>query len=373
MKPLAVNGYTAQDVLNALRREHGSAQWSFRYQLLDKDGVVQGDLTNVTSGSLTHDTSAVIKTTARFNIIEDNSIDYLSDRIKPWIRLRMPDGGWAEWAQGVFLLVTPKRISDLASVISRQIAAYDMTMVLDEDTVSDRYFVGQGARYTDAVVELLDNTLGIWTWNVTPSALTLPAAKEWDPGTSKYNIIKWLTDAINYNPIWFNGDGVAQVLPYVNPNDRTAEFDYSTDANSVTLPDASQTLDLFKRPNRWVFYVSNPDQATLRVERLNNSLNSATSIPNRGRTITSMVKIDTAPDLFVLGQIADQKVQESAMVDEVIDFSTGIMPIHENLDMYSFDYTTMVPAGNYVEQTWSLDLRPDAAMRHTAKRVVEIL
>lgn len=373
MKSLAVNGYTAPEVLAVLRRLHGEAQWDFRYQLLTSTGTVIGDMATVRKGTINHDAQAVIKRTGTFNIVEDGTINYLSNRIKPWVRVRMPDGGWAEWPQGVFLLTSPTEGSDIASVISRDIDAYDMTIVLQDDAVGDRYFVGSGAKYTDAIIELLGNTLGIWTWSVTASTSTLPAAREWDPGTKKYDIIKDLTSAIGYNDIYFDSNGVAQVHPFVDPNDRTAEFDYSTDSTSITLPDANRTLDLFGIPNSWVFYVSNPDQPTLRVTRVNNSVDSPVSIINRGRTILAMRKIDAAPDLFVLGQIADQKVIEETLIYEKVKFQTGMLPIHEHLDMYSFDYTTMVPSGNYVETSWKLELKAGAAMSHVAQRAVQIL
>jgi hypothetical protein len=122
-----------------------------------------------------------------------------------------------------------------------------------------------------------------------------------------------------------------------------------------------------------VFYVSNPDQAALRVTRQNTSLLSPVSIPNRGRTITKMVPIDAAPDLFVLGQIADQKVLEATLIYEKVQFETGMMPIHEHLDMYSFDYTTMVPSGNYVEMSWKMNLKAGAEMTHVAQKAVQIL
>jgi len=375
MKSLAVNGYTAAAVLDQIRGVFGKREWAFRYQLLSKTGAILGDLTNVKegSGSIRHDSEAVIKRTGKFTLVEDGSIDYYSNRVKPWIRIKMPDGGWAEWPLGVFLLTTPTKGIDVASVIARDVDAYDMTIVLQDDTVTDRYFVGSGAKYTDAIIELLSNTSGIWTWNVTPSLATLPAAKEWDPGTLKYDIIKDLINSISYNDIWFDGNGVAQVTPYVDPNDRTAEFDYSTDATSVMLPDAEQTLDLFGRANSWVFFVSNPDQTPLRVTRVNASVDSPTSTVNRGRTITKMVQVDAAPDLFVLGQIADQKVLEETLVFETVKFRTGLMPMHENIDMYTFDYTTLAPSGKYFEVSWDMQLNAGTTMNHVARRAVQIL
>ena len=47
MQPLAQNGYTEQEVLDALRGKHGTRQLSFRYDLLDRFNAYQGRLDNV--------------------------------------------------------------------------------------------------------------------------------------------------------------------------------------------------------------------------------------------------------------------------------------------------------------------------------------
>ena len=373
MLALNIGGYTTAQVLAALRGTLGKRQIDFRFELLDKNGTIKKTLTNVTGGGIKHDAEAEIKRSGQLTIREDGSIIYLSDRIKVWFRLRMPDGVWIEWPKGVFLLTTPVQGIDSSSVITRAIDVYDSTIVLKDDKVASRYYVAAGAKYTDAIVELLTGTAGIWSWNVTTSLAVLPVAKEWDPGTEKYVIISDLMKAINYNSIWFDGSGVAQVTPYVDPNDRTADFDYSTDGNSVTLPDAKQTLDLFGQPNSWVFYVSNPDRAALRVTRTNTSALSPTSTVSRGRTITAMVPIDDAVDAFVLGQIADQKLVEASMVYEEISFNSALMPHHTNLDIYTFAYTGLLTSGKYAEYSWEMPLAPGAVMTHVARKAVDLV
>lgn len=90
MQPLAQNGYTEQEVLDALLRRHGSSTMTFRYEHLDQANRVLGDLDNVLSGTVTQDYLADIKRTARFRLRDDGQINYLSDRIKPWARITLP-------------------------------------------------------------------------------------------------------------------------------------------------------------------------------------------------------------------------------------------------------------------------------------------
>ena len=377
MKSLTIAPYTSAQVLNAIRGVTGIRQWDFRFDLLSSTGTFIKTLTNVKrdgNNAVTHDSTAEIKRTATFSIVEDGTINYLSNRIKPYVRLRMDAANWVEWPMGVFLLTTPKKGADLAGVVTRDIECYDQTIVLQSDKLAARYFVGAAAKYTDAISELLLNATGLSGYSVTTNAATLPVAKEWDPGTTRYQIIKDLTDAIGYNSIWFNSSGVAQVTPWADPYGRASEFDYYTDSTSLILPGASQTLDLFGMPNSWVFFVSNPDRAALRVTRANTSATSPTSshVSQRNQIITEVVQVDDAVDLTVLGAIADQYVLNETMVFEQIDFSTGLAPQHEHLDMYNFNHTDLTVSGKYVEIGWSMPLVVGGSMTHTAQKAIQL-
>ncbi|MGG5741367.1 hypothetical protein ACP6L7_31230, partial [Bacillus cereus group sp. IBL03679] len=59
-------------------------------------------------------------------------INYLSDRIKPYMEIEMPDGNWLEFPLGVFLLNSPTR-SDQVKGVYRDIEAYDQLVILQED------------------------------------------------------------------------------------------------------------------------------------------------------------------------------------------------------------------------------------------------
>ncbi len=372
MQSLAVNGYAAADVLYALRGVRGRREWAFRYELLSSTNAKVGDLTNVAAGAVEHSALAEIKRTAKFIVRDDGSINFMSQRIKPWARIKMWDGGYAEWPLGVFLLTTPTRKVDIAGVNSREIEAYDQTIVLQEDTVLDRYYIAGNALVTDSILELFQNTLGINAWNITASTYRLPVGIDWDPGTPKYTIINDLLALINYNSLWFDGSGVAQVAPYALPSVRASEFDYYTDDVSVILPDATETLDLYKQPNRWVLIVSEADRPPLRSVISNNNATSPTSIVNRGRTITSVTTDETAINQAVLDAKAQKVREEASMIFQEVEFETGLMPFHANLDIYNFLYEGMVTTGKFVEVEWGMDLEQGASMKHKIRRTVSV-
>lgn len=144
MEPLARNGYTADQVRAAL---HGAARhMSYRYELLDDANRHKAWLPNVLEARVSYNALAEIKRTARFVLREDPAagIDWLRDRIRPWARLRMPDGGYAEFPLGVFLLSSPVRRETDTGAVVREVEAYDQLVVLRDHRVTSRYVVRPG-------------------------------------------------------------------------------------------------------------------------------------------------------------------------------------------------------------------------------------
>lgn len=365
--------YDPDDVLRALRGTRARRQWRFRYELLTKDNIRIRDLANVVGGSVAHDFHAEIKRTGRFVVVDNGLINFLTQRIRPWAGIEMPDGGYMEWPLGVFLLTTPTRKVDISGVVTRDVEAYDQTVVLQDDTVPDRYFVGANYPYTDAITEILSQTPGIKQYSITPSGALTPSAIEWEPGTSKYRIIADMLAAINYTSLWFDGTGVARATPYVSPTSRAAAFEYRTDDVSVILPGADQTLDLYAVPNRWVLIVSNSDQPPLRAEITNTDPTSPTSVPNRGRIITQVITDSAAPNQAMLNAAAERYRDENGQIYETISFKTGMMPFHENADVFDFEYEGFVGYGRFMETKWEMDLSQGAEMTHEARRAISIL
>lgn len=89
MLSLERNGYTKQQVIDALHGKYKARELSFRYELLDKNDIKKKNLDTVVSGEVSMSALAQIKRTARFQIKEDPTINYLSDRIKPIARINM--------------------------------------------------------------------------------------------------------------------------------------------------------------------------------------------------------------------------------------------------------------------------------------------
>ena len=90
--PRNPNGYTEEEVMRALRGIDGSRYLSFRYELLDQNNVKIRDMDEILGGSIEQNFLGVIKRTANFTLKDQgkSGINYLTDQIKVFCRLRMP-------------------------------------------------------------------------------------------------------------------------------------------------------------------------------------------------------------------------------------------------------------------------------------------
>ncbi|WP_328339559.1 hypothetical protein [Micromonospora sp. NBC_00421] len=364
-------GHTADEVRAALVGRTGARRFTFRYALLSATNQYLYDLDDVTSCTVQQDWLADIKRTATLQIRDTGSINYLSDRIQPWVRLHLPPYGpddWVQWPQGVFILSTPTRTHNKAGQVLRDVDAYDLAQVLADDAVTSRYTVAANANYISVASVLL----GVGSKVVIPSSPTAPVGKEWEPGTSKLQIINDLLAAVNYNSVSYDESGTAVVRPYTAPDQRPDEWTYADDQDSVILPEVDQTYDLVGVPNRWTMVVSDPDRVALTSTYTNSNPASPTSTVRRGRVIVDFESGVDAADQATLDALVARKAFEASQVYEQIEFSTGLMPIHSGNDVYRIGFGRLALGASYAETSWQMPLKAGAQMRHTARRVVPV-
>lgn len=372
LDPLA--NYTDAEVDAALTFRSGTRAMSYRYDLLDELNRYLSPLDNVLKGSVELNTFADIKRTAKLSMIDRGSVNFLKHRVQPWARLAMPGAGedlrpgYVEWPLGVFLLSTPKRVLSSSGVTTREVECYDQLLVLTDDKSADRYSIAAGTKYTDAVGTAAFG----FASSIIPSALTLPAAMEWEPGTSKLRIVNDLLAAINYEPASFDERGVLVCRPYLSPADRTPVYNYAAGRYSIIGGDVAQELDLFGVANKWVLVKSEADSAPLVATYTNTSAASPTSTVSRGRTITDVRTESDAANLATLQAKAARLAFAASQVYERVTFSTAAMPFHGNGDVLGLAIPGLALDAKFGEVSWRLPLEPGAAMIHEARRVVVV-
>lgn len=397
MLSLARNGFSAELVDLALRAAWGSRVIDFRYELYDKNGNKKADLTTVESASVSHDALADIKRKAQFTIRDDNTINFISDRIKPYVRLWIPpgktlrqwyylqpwqtteeviqqapeEGGWVEFSLGVFLLSSPKR-SVKNGVVFREVEAYDQNKILQDDKVDGKYLIPAGTKFTTAIQMVLESA-GITKYNITPSDKVLPVDREWDVGTTKLQIINDLLEALNYNSIWFDGEGYAVAAPYVLPAQSPSEYTYEDGELGVIVLDSPEhEADLFSVPNKWVLIVSQPDRPVLKSVYVNDNPASPTSTVSRGWVYMAEPKQVDAADQETLDALVRRWANEDTTIFETITWQSWLMPMHTHMDNYTLKYTPLGINGKYREISWSMELKESGVMTHTCRRSITV-
>jgi hypothetical protein len=231
-----------------------------------------------------------------------------------------------------------------------------------------RVLTAPDLKYTD----LISTLLGDVPKQITPSSESVPFEKEWEPNTTKRQIINDLLDAINYESLSFDEHGTAIVQPYIAPQDRPAEYDYFDDSVSVMHSEMEQELDLHQIPNRWISSVSDPDRPAFTAKIENRDPASPTSIPRRGRVITEYVDPGESSSRSTLYEQLVRIAQESTQIFEAVEFSTAIMPWHSGNDVYRIRREKIGVSSKYAEHTWEFRLEAGAEMRHRARRVVTL-
>lgn len=366
MQSLAVGGFSEAAVKAVL---HGPRTVDFRYDLLDVDGSLLGPLVNVEGGSIQHGGFDDIPRTAKINISGDvSAINFGRHRVRPWMRVEITPGQWAEWPLGLFLMSTPGRAA-WENNSGRSVECYDQTSILRQDLLPTRTTVPAGTVILSAISSQLTDA-GITSISAEPNSSTMPIDRDWPPGTSRYEIIQDLREMINYETIWFNGMGQAVLRPYRSPSGRAPGYKYADDSESVTLPAANDMIDFYGVPNRWIAIVSEPEMEPLTSVYTNTSASSPTSTVSRGRTIARILENAKAVDQTTLDAYVARMAMEDSQVYRKVTFETALMPHHEHMDVLDLSLKSLGLVGSFQETGWEMDLVPGGKMKHETRLMV---
>jgi hypothetical protein len=369
MQPIENNGYTRDEVIIAL---HSSPRMvRFRYDLLDRTEKKKSELKSVMSGQISMESLAVsIKKTAIFVIKETGEIDWLNDRIQPFCGLRMPDGGWAEWPLGVFLLSSPSR-QDRNNGIIRNVEAYDGLQILLDDKFIERHTIDEGTKYIEAINAILVSA-GITKINIAYTEAKLRITKEFEIGTEKLRAVNELLQEINYTSLWVNENGYYISQPYSIPALRPIEYTYKTDSLSVIKNGLLETVDYFNVPNHFIVVSSNAESDPLTSVYINNNPESPISTVSLQRSRVYKTEIDDIADQKSLDEYTKRIAYEASQVFGYVAFRTSIMPFHGYSDLLYIDYAPLDISDRFIETSWRMPLKAGAEMEHTARRVIQV-
>lgn len=386
------------------RAKGGTREIRYRAEVL-RNGSRVRDI-NISGGNVSLDKDGDILRTAQFDLAEP--INELSEELKLYMMLRVEDAveasfttyrfnvqgytwdeletrgmvfdalgrfaladdvkieQWREWPLGVFVPSTPTRTGENGEN-KWSVEAYDRTVILKEDGLSEPLFIAAGTQYIDAIESILFKAGINSVLVVDANTAQIAADRIFEVGTSLLTIINALLDEINYDPIYCDETGRFMIQKYKPTDKTTPDITYAAGELSIIGANTSATTDYYKVPNVFIALCSNPDlQQDYRSMFVDDSPVSPFSTIRRGRRIMSeiykpeQITEQTSLDDYVARKAHEVKVAAS----ETITFTTA-PTIHgraENVEIRHPDVN-----GVFLEVSWSLPL-DGGEMEHTAKR-----
>lgn len=389
--------YTRQDLIDALHGVYGQREVSFRYELLDKNNAKIKDLDCIISAEVSLGSLDQIKRKAKFRLEDKGEINWFSDRIKPYMKVNIPEArkvksdysffshiqsmddtddatkfrpGYVEFPLGVFLLAAPTRRKEGGRTI-RDVDAFDGLLVLRDDKFEGRYFIAKDTNYKEAVTAILQSA-GVTAFNIADTTETLSVDIEFEPGREKLFAINELLGAINFVPIHVDVNGYYTSYYYRSPAVRAAEYVYADDLESIITNDTEEELDVTSIPNRWVVTLSNPEEAPLISSYTNDNPDSLTSTINQGRIITDYREIESISSQEALDAYVERIAFDASQVYGKLKFQTALNPLHDYADVLQMNLNGLGIFDKYSQTSWVMPLYAGAKMTHEVRKVVQI-
>ncbi|WP_069999450.1 hypothetical protein [Cellulosilyticum sp. I15G10I2] len=332
----------------------------FKYHLLDKNNNLIKPLFNIESCTITYSSLFTLKSTANLKMKNDNSIDFMNDRIKVICRLNNID-----YPLGIYIITSPNKDKN-EDLIYRDIYAYSPIVLLQRDKMQTRYFLPQGSNIIAEVKRLL----GTHSYNIEEGTFISAINKEFEVGTPIIEIINDLLSSINYTSLYVDVNGVFSAKKYVLPSDRNIEIEYKEGKGSILHKTVREDMDLFNIPNIFIRYTNNPNINPPLIARYeNNRVDSLTSTVNTSPNVDAQEVVDVV-DINVLQDICKKDAYNASQIYSHLEFESAINPVHSYLNCLYVKYGDI--DNKYIETSWEIECRVGGRMKHIARRVVNI-
>lgn len=352
-----MRAYTAAEVDTI---EAASVEVDFTVELVDEAGDTLEDITgDVLTVEVEHDSFRTIHGRCKLRL--ERELLWGSVRVRPTAKVSA-DGVTVTAPLGVFLLSSPQvRAGETPQVFD--VVGYDKLEVLAHPH-GDTFRVDAGDAYLD-VVETLIVGAGETSVALDPAAasVTAVAGRVWpiDQRTTTLDIVNDLLAAVAYRPLWVDGDGTFRSEPDVDLATRAPEWSYDAASETTTVASSrTLNLDLFSVPNRWVFIRDDPAQdfpeEGAGVYTVANQSDGPTSIDDRGRTITKVVKVRDVASQDELETFGDRMAESDRRLSRQVSMLTSPNPLHGHRDVVALSDPELGVVANFVVESWWLPL-----------------
>lgn len=287
-------------------------------------------------------TSAEVREMWQSGAADFVEVEYEHDLFRISFEIRMHDDGYAAWKKGVFKPQDfARQIRDDGTYIN--LTAYDQSWFLANDAFTSRWTIAAGENYltgTNGILDILRyGGFDPSDWVIEPTTLQLPATIDFEIGDSTLpNLLavvnKLLTD-INYDDLWFDGNGKGVMRSRQEPYNRDSEDSLTADRNSVLDADQLEEGKSLKDAyNVFLLFVASPDRATILTSTGQITKASIrTNIARVGRK--PWIEKVEAPDQPTLDAIKERRKTEKSMIYRPIRTRILPLPYYEHNDRVS--------------------------------------
>ncbi|MDN5686456.1 MAG: hypothetical protein L0G94_07195 [Brachybacterium sp.] len=341
---------------------------SHRWDLLDRSGVLLGQLDGVLSGSLSRSAAASIKASASLSLVDTGQVtDWTQVRLRPVVTVN-----GTEWPLGVFLPDVPAQSFEGAQRLL-DVALLDKTTILDGDSFGVTYGIEKGVNVAAAVRDIIEST-GEPATGIEDTDDVLVTTIEAEPDDSKLAVINSLLDAANYFSLYTGGNGGFNADPYVKPARRpvSVEFIDGENARSVYLPDFTREQDVGSVPNRVrAVSQSGEDEPALSAEAVNTDPASPYSFDRLGYWRTLVETEVKTTSQASLQAYAERRLIEASSPQEVVEIEHPPYRVTIN-DVVSFTSREHGIDGLFTVTNQDWDLVFDGMVTSKLRKVVDL-
>lgn len=340
----------------------GTRTTRFRYELLDQDENLLGEIDGVTGGSLQWSAATSVKASGSIDVIDVDNIDWMSARIKIWRII-----GDDEQPRGIYIPSSPKP-RWVQGAWQWSIELLGKLTLLAQDELPTWGTIPVGTVITTKVRDLL-TAAGHTRLQIRDSAATLRTAINWEAGATRLSIINDLLDAAGYWSLTVDSDGTFVAEPYTRPADRPTRYDLKDDEDGIYKDDFTRDLDLYSIPNRVIIISQSSEEVPplIGLAEITDPTNPL-SISARGRVIAYQESGVEAATQAVVDELAQRRLLEKAAVTETIPIEHAPIP----LDLNDAIHFRRVPAGidgKFTVQAMTEPLNEAGLMQTTLRKV----
>jgi len=356
-------------VLNDFSGGRGQRAASFRFELLDKQNSILGDLTvsSTPTPTVSNNINRAVKrglSGLRLPPSVTAEVNTLNERVRPW--LVMEDG--TEWPLGVFLFADVSR-----SLANQAGGFYNLTgeaRWTEGSCLDQLATVNQGSRGVtaypagttvyDALLEQLD-VAGIVEYDLDQSDSVIAQPKVWKPNEKRLTIINDLCQLGGYFSLYFTNMGRGR-LKRVRTLAAT-EVDTNYVDGMVYEETIVETDDLLDAPNVYVAVNSAFTDSPIWGEWAIPA-EAPHSEQSRGFAVVKEIDVPGAESSNAAAEAAKAHGQADYSTYRWIDFTTPPDPKFDTFDVFGW-----LDGSVYRNQSWDMQLSEGGNMRHEGRRV----